>query len=110
MKNFAPDLDKTEVFKRVEKYLKRKELMIQESDQQRPWGGFFVIDPNCLNSFIDCFFGELITNEQPLDSLSPKVLIVEPKKRLSWQYHNHRSEYWRVTAGPFGIIRSDTNQ
>ncbi|MGB1362620.1 MAG: phosphoheptose isomerase, partial [Flavobacteriaceae bacterium] len=38
---------------------------------------------------------------------SPKILIVNPKARLSWQYHHRRAEIWRVYQGSVGIIRSN---
>jgi mannose-6-phosphate isomerase len=41
--------------------------------------------------------------------LSPKILIVKPKSRLSWQYHNRRAEIWQVYKGSTGIIRSNTD-
>jgi mannose-6-phosphate isomerase-like protein (cupin superfamily) len=37
------------------------------------------------------------------------LLVVEPHKRLSWQYHNRRAEVWRVVRGPVGVKRSDTD-
>ena len=42
--------------------------------------------------------------------LSPKILIVKPNARLSWQYHHRRVEIWRVFKGECGIIRSDTDK
>ena len=33
--------------------------------------------------------------------------MVNPKARLSWQYHHRRAEIWRVYRGAVGIIRSD---
>ena len=39
--------------------------------------------------------------------LSPKILIVQPHARLSWQYHHRRAEIWRVYKGTVGIIQSD---
>ena len=41
--------------------------------------------------------------------LSPKILIVKPNARLSWQYHNRRAETWQVYKGSVGVIRSDSN-
>ena len=41
--------------------------------------------------------------------LSPKILVVKPDARLSWQYHHRRAETWRVISGPVGIIRSDND-
>ena len=32
---------------------------------------------------------------------------MEPKARLSWQYHHRRAEMWRVYKGTVGIIRSN---
>ena len=41
--------------------------------------------------------------------MSPKILIVKPKARLSWQYHNRRAEIWQVYKGSAGIVRSDSD-
>ena len=41
--------------------------------------------------------------------LSPKILIVKPKARLSWQYHNRRAEIWQIYKGSAGIISSNTD-
>jgi mannose-6-phosphate isomerase len=41
--------------------------------------------------------------------LSPKILIVKPKARLSWQYHNRRAEIWQVYKGSTGVIKSFTD-
>ena len=41
--------------------------------------------------------------------LSPKILIVAPNKRLSWQYHHRRAEIWRVIQGQAGVVRSNTD-
>jgi len=44
----------------------------------------------------DCsnkFFGGLDINTMKIgEKLSPKILIVNPEARLSWQYHNRRGE------------------
>jgi len=41
--------------------------------------------------------------------LNPKILIVKPNARLSWQYHNRRAEIWQIFKGSAGIIRSDSD-
>ena len=41
--------------------------------------------------------------------LSPKILIVKPGVRLSWQYHHRRAEIWKVYQCEVGIIRSDND-
>jgi mannose-6-phosphate isomerase len=43
------------------------------------------------------------------EKLSPKILIVKPAERLSWQYHNRCAEIWQIYKGSAGIIRSNTN-
>ena len=43
-------------------------------------------------------------------ALSPKLLLVAPGRRLSWQYHSRRSEIWRVVEGQVGISRSLTDE
>ena len=42
--------------------------------------------------------------------MSPKILIVKPKSRLSWQYHDRRAEIWQVHKGSVGIIKSDSDE
>ena len=38
--------------------------------------------------------------------LSPKILIVNPNSKLSWQYHHRRAEIWRVYKGSVGVSKS----
>jgi mannose-6-phosphate isomerase len=103
---------KKTVFDMVGKYLKELSLNFSNIDDARPWGGFFVIDETQTDDFIRIFFPGLERNQagQSGQRLSPKILLVEPGKRLSWQYHNRRAELWRVVAGPVGIITSSDNQ
>ena len=37
---------------------------------------------------------------------SPKILIVSPNSKLSWQYHHRRAEIWRVFKGKVGVSKS----
>jgi mannose-6-phosphate isomerase len=94
----------------LEELIKSKGFNIISKDFERPWGGFLVIDESQAQDFSNQFFKGL--NVQTLKirgKLSPKILIVKPKARLSWQYHQRRAEIWRVFKGECGIIRSDTN-
>jgi len=80
-------------------------------DFERPWGGFLVIDEAQAQAFSDQFFEGLDVNSLKIGGkLSPKILMVQPKARLSWQYHNRRAEIWQVYKGSAGIIRSNTDQ
>ena len=84
---------------------------IVAQDFERPWGGFLVIEEAQAQSFSNYFFKGLNVNNQKMGGkLSPKILMVQPKARLSWQYHNRRAEIWQIYKGSAGIIRSDTDQ
>ncbi len=80
---------------------------IEKTDMTRPWGGFHCIHPDDLDKFIEDHFGTITINKTL--PLSPKVLIVKPGKRLSWQYHHRRMELWKVLEGPVGIMLSETD-
>ena len=96
---------------RWESVIKSRGLHIEHFDYNRPWGGFFVISENQAQIFSDIYFDGL--DVEPLrigGKLSPKILLVKPEARLSWQYHYRRAETWRVIEGPVGIIRSATDK
>ena len=89
-----------ERLKRVQSQLLKLGFEIQSTDFQRPWGGFFVIDPIDTKKFINQFYPELA--EELASSnlpLSPKILCVAPGQRLSWQYHHRRAELWKLIEG-----------
>ena len=73
-------------------------------DFDRPWGGFLLIDESQSKEFISKFISK--EKLQIDDKVSPKILIVNPKSRLSWQYHFRRKEIWRILKNKVGIIRS----
>jgi len=108
--NLSPDLTKNEVFKKVESYLEKNGFRIANSDQTRPWGGFLVIDEQQSQKFTNFFFAKVKnTKNETGGKISPKILIVEKGKRLSWQYHHRRSELWKVIGGEVGVIQSDND-
>ena len=79
-------------------------------DFERHWGGFLVIDEMQAQDFSNKFFEGLDVNTLKIGGkLSPKILIVNPEARLSWQYHNRRAEIWQIYKGSAGIIRSNTD-
>jgi mannose-6-phosphate isomerase len=102
--------DKAAIFLEVENYLKDLNLKIVSKDQERPWGGFFVIDENQALEFGKLFFpGVEIADLRISGKLSPKILLVQPNKRLSWQYHHRRAEIWRVIGGAAGVVTSQND-
>lgn len=101
---------KKQVFNKAEDILNTNNFSITASDKDRPWGGFYVIDEDQSEAFISEFFPELNSNDfSKFEKLSPKLLMVAPNKRLSWQYHHRRSEIWKVIDGKAGVVVSKTN-
>ena len=86
-----------DIFNKTLDILKSQKLNVIDQDTNRPWGGFFVIDENDFQKFLNIYFNGLKIEEiKTSKKLSFKILIVAPNKRLSWQYHNRRSEIWKV--------------
>lgn len=102
---------KTILFSELEQELKNKGFIIEKEDQTRPWGGFFVIDESQAQRFSDTYFDGISVDELKISGkLSPKILVVAPEKRLSWQYHHRRAEIWQVIKGTVGVVTSDTDE
>jgi mannose-6-phosphate isomerase-like protein (cupin superfamily) len=100
-------MEKQELFRKIAQELAEKGFDIAAQDDTRPWGGFFVIDEAQAPQFIRHFFPEINPAEvQGFAKLSPKILLVAPHKRLSWQYHFRRAELWRAVEGPVGVVTS----
>lgn len=100
-------IDKGELFSQIEKKITDLGFTIENIDQNRPWGGFFVINEDQAQKFANEFFeGVDVQDLKISDKLSPKILIVGPNKRLSWQYHHRRAEIWRVIRGEVGVVTS----
>lgn len=109
--SFRPEVNRDIVFQTIEKKLLQNHFDIISKDISRPWGGFFVINENQSEAFIKEYFS--ILNQKDLlagNKLSPKILVVEPGKRLSWQYHYRRAELWKVVAEEVGIVTSETDE
>lgn len=106
-----PDTQKQVLFQKIAAKLQREGFTIAKEDQTRPWGGFFVIQEDQAQEFADTYFDNLSVEELKISGkLSPKVLLVAPGQRLSWQYHHRRAEIWQVVEGPVGVVTSDTDE
>ena len=94
----------------VEELLQKNNLNYTLKDLCRPWGGFYVINENLSGKFLDLFFDTKFKNKINFKTkLSPKVLLIKPNKRLSWQYHNRRSEIWSVIKGDILVSMSQND-
>lgn len=104
-------LSKKSMFQHIKKKLSDQNIHIVSRDMERPWGGFFVISPESLTDFTNTYFTSLETLDPSIRHLpmSPKLLLVAPHAKLSWQYHHRRSEVWSVVLGPTGISHSESD-
>ncbi|EJF09274.1 MULTISPECIES: phosphomannose isomerase [Pontibacter] len=104
-------INKAALFAETEQQLKQQHFNISSQDQDRPWGGFFVIDEAQAQDFANTYFDNMSVDELKISGkLSPKILLVAPHKRLSWQYHHRRAEIWKVVKGSVGVVTSDTDE
>jgi mannose-6-phosphate isomerase len=102
---------KAVVMESVEKYLSASGFNIAAKDFSRPWGGFFVLDESQARQFGDLYFPGLALSTLKISGkLSPKILMVENNKRLSWQYHHRRAEIWKLVAGEAGVVTSENDE
>ena len=94
-------------FKKITNEIIGKGFKIISKDFERPWGGFLVIDESQAQDFANTFFDGINVETLKIGGkLSPKILIVNPNSKLSWQYHYRRAEIWKVYKGIVGISKS----
>ena len=90
--------------------IESKGFKVVDKDFERPWGGFLVIDESQAQNFSNSFFNGMDVSDLKISGkLSPKILMVKSKSRLSWQYHYRREEIWSVYRGTVGVVVSDTD-
>lgn len=103
-------ITKEEIYEEIKKDISAKNLKTAGDDFERPWGGFFKISNDSLDNFMYIYFSGV---KLPFDftklNVSPKILVVAPGKKLSWQSHERRAELWRIVKGPVGIYTSLTD-
>lgn len=103
--------DKELQIEKVKQIIQANGFSIETSDIARPWGGFFRLKNTDAEKFIDTYFADIKGSFGTFEGLSPKYLIVEPGKRLSWQYHDRRAEIWRVLDSTVGVkLSTDDTQ
>ncbi len=101
---------KETIFKDLEEQLNTQGFKIERKDHERPWGGFFCIHEEQAQDFANQYFEGIQVDDLRISGkLSPKILVVAPEKRLSWQYHHRRAEIWKVVKGRVGVVTSDTD-
>jgi len=103
------NLSKEEAIGKIEAWFKELGLEVSQKDLQRPWGAFWYIKPEKLNLFLSLFFSEIEKGKQEKLNLSPKILLIAPHQRLSWQWHQRRLEIWKILS-PAGILLNDNDE
>ena len=94
-------------FQEIEKEITSFGFKIISKDFEKPWGGFLVINESQAQDFANKFFDGLNVDSLKIGGkLSPKILIVNPNSKLSWQFHHRRAEIWRVYKGSVGVSKS----
>lgn len=102
--------DKTEIVAQIRAHLQAQGFTIAEIDATRPWGAFLRIINTQADAFVAAYYGDVVVPEHAQHGeRSPKILLVAPHQRLSWQYHNRRAELWRATNSDVGVYVSATD-
>tara|TARA_B110000027_G_scaffold93208_1_gene98446 strand:- start:257 stop:484 length:228 start_codon:yes stop_codon:yes gene_type:complete len=71
-------------FTKIEENIRSLGFKIESKDFERPWGEFLVIDESQAQGFSNKFFEGIDVNTLKIGGkLSPKILIVKLKARLS---------------------------
>lgn len=102
--------DKSSIFNQIKTELSASGFSIIEENLEKPWGAYLVIAPKQIQEFKDLFFQEVDLSFEDGLSYSPKILLVAPEEKLSWQYHFRRSELWKLVEGEAAIARAQTDQ
>ena len=101
--NTSGSVSKKKIVNEIKHHMTEHGYNVVEIDDSRPWGAYLRIDNADADSFVAEFFAGLSPMDARLGKseakLSPKILVVSPKQRLSWQYHNRRSELWSFLTG-----------
>jgi len=105
-------IEKATLVSRIKELATDAGYTVVELNDQKPWGAYIRIDSREADRFVAEFFPGLTPEEARLGmedaELSPKLLIVAPNQRLSWQYHDRRAERWTfLTEGGYHKSLSD---
>ena len=102
----SDSVSKKQIVEDIKKSIDANDYSVIEVDDKRPWGAYFKISNDEADRFVNEFFPGLSLSDARLGNddaeLSPKILLVSPGQRLSWQYHKRRAERWNfLTDGAY---------
>ncbi len=106
------NIDKKQIVDEIKELINQAGYEIVEQNEEKPWGAYFRLSGQQADTFVEEFFPGLSATEARLGNseaeLSPKILLVSPAQRLSWQYHNRRAERWAfLTSGSYNKSETD---
>lgn len=108
----AEKASKDEIVDNIVDQLVQAGYEVVERNNEKPWGAYVRLNGEQADAFIQDFFPNLAPSDARLGiegvELSPKILLVSPEQRLSWQYHHRRAERWTfLTKGFYNKSQSD---
>lgn len=103
--------ERAKIFAEIRQALTDKGFHIAAVELGRPWGGFCLIDEKQTEQFAYMYFNDVdLKAMDPSTKITGKLLFVAPGKRLSWQYHHRRNEFWHIIKGDVGVVTSETDE
>lgn len=110
--NTLEHTDKQVILDELHNYITDNGYDIVEVNGDKPWGAYLRFNGAQADLFIEEFFPGIDPIEARLGNaeaeLSPKILLVAPGQRLSWQYHHRRAERWVfLTQGAYNKSKTD---
>ncbi len=105
-------VSKRHIVDQINDFIKTNNFTVIELNDEKPWGAYFRFSNKDTERFIKEFFDGMSVNDFMINNkvveLSPKILLVSPGQRLSWQYHLRRSEIWSfLTTGQYVVSKTD---
>ena len=95
--------ERTDFYQEVKTILEDAGYNLVDVDERRPWGAYYRISGEQADEFLDEFFMGLSAEEARMGNaraeISPKILVIAPEQRNSWQYHHRRAERWHFLTG-----------
>jgi mannose-6-phosphate isomerase len=110
--NLKGTIEKLRLVDAIEQIANEDGYVTVDRNDSKPWGAYLRFDSKDAARFIRVFFPGLSLEEAQLGikdaELSPKLLLVSPDQRLSWQYHDRRAERWAyLTDGAYHKSHND---
>ncbi|MDX1764719.1 MAG: phosphoheptose isomerase [bacterium] len=104
------ETEKGDIVAAVKQMISDLRFTIVDDMSDKPWGAGYRFADVDLKPFLKAFYADDTIDVQKGTTMSPKILVIAPKSRLSWQYHYRRAELWKIFVGPVGTIRSSSDR